>query len=191
MDSLMEYTTQNQDLEFIVSLDYNLEAFSDYECLEWGELYETLGIYGHDPLILNGDTDFDSDGYYDHHLWNMFAGITYSSYAIIDHNMVVRYLFDSPNYNDFRNVYLPNLIDEMYGCTDIDAINYSHNVVYEDNSCIYGGDFNQDESIDINDVLILINMIIDIEIEANGDLNADGNTDILDIISLINLILFN
>ena len=185
----MEYTTQNQDVEFIVSLDYNLEEFSDYQCLEWGELYETLGIYDNDPLILNGDTDFDSDGYYDHHLWNMLAGTTYSSYAIIDHNMVVQYLFDSPNYNDFRYIYLPNLIDEMYGCTDPQAINYNSNAVYSNNSCIYGGDFNQDELIVVNDILILLNMIIDVGIEANGDLNADGNTDVLDIIALVNIIL--
>ena len=187
----MEYTTQNQDVEFIVSLDYNLEEFSDYECLEWGELYETLGIYNHNPLILNGDTDFDSNGDYDHYIWNMFAGATYSSYAILDHNMVVRYLFDSPNYNDFRYTYLPNLIDEMYGCADTEAINYSPNVVYSDNSCIYGGDFNQDENIDVNDVLVLINMIITIESNNSGDLNGDGNTDILDVIALINIILYN
>ncbi len=79
----------------------------------------------------------------------------------------------------------------MYGCTDVDAINYSNNAVYENNSCIYGGDFNQDQSIDVNDILVLLNMIIDIAIDANGDLNADGNTDILDVIALVNIILYD
>jgi len=187
----MNYTTQNQDIEFIVSLDYSLEAFSDYECLEWGNLYEELGLYGNDPLILNGDTDFDSNGYYDHHIWNMFAGVTYSSYAIIDHNMVVRYLFDEPDLDNFQDLYLPTLVSEMYGCTDSAATNYSPNYVYDDQSCIYGGDFNEDDIIDITDVILLLNMILDIDLENSGDLNTDGNIDVLDIIELLNIILYD
>ena len=185
----MNYTTQNEDIEFIVSLDYSLEEFSDYECLEWGDLYEELGVYDNDPLIVNGDTDFDSDGYYDHHIWNMFAGSTYSSYAIIDHNMVVRYLFDEPNLDNFQDLYLPELVSEMYGCTDFQAINYDSNSVYNDNSCIYDGDLNEDDIIDINDVILLLNMILNLELENSGDLNGDGNVDILDIIELVNIIL--
>ena len=187
----MNYTNQNEDIEFIVSLDYSLEAFSDYECLEWGNLYEELGLYGNNPLILNGDTDFDSDGYYDHHIWNMFAGEAYSSYAIIDHNMVVRYLFDEPDLDNFQDLYLPELVSEMYGCTDPDANNFHPNYVYDDQSCIYGGDLNQDDVTDISDIIILINMIIEVELDSSGDLNADGNIDILDIIELVNIILYS
>ena len=52
----MNYTTQNEDVEFIVSLDYSLEEFSDYECLEWGNLYEELGLYGNNPLIIKSES---------------------------------------------------------------------------------------------------------------------------------------
>ena len=121
----------------------------------------------------------------------MFAGVTYSSYAIIDHNMVVRYLFDEPDLDNFQDLYLPELVSEMYGCTDSDANNYSPNYVYDDDSCIYGGDFNEDDIIDITDVILLLNMILEIELESSGDLNADGNIDILDIIALLNIILAN
>ena len=166
MDSIMEYTNENSELEFIVSLDYNLEDFSDYECVEWGDLYETLGIYDNDPLIINGDTDFDYDGYYDHYIWNLFAGNSYSSYAILDHHMVVRHLLDFPDFNNFQNIYLPNLINEMYGCRNEFATNYNSSAVYNDNSCIFGGDFNQDNNIDINDVIILVNLIIENQLGA-------------------------
>ena len=52
------------------------------------------------------------------------------------------------------------------------------------NSCIFGGDFNQDNNIDINDVIILINLIIENQLGIDTDLNDDNNTDILDIISM-------
>ena len=45
----MNYTNQNEDVEFIVSLDYNLEAFSEFECLEWGDLYEVYHKTPYDP----------------------------------------------------------------------------------------------------------------------------------------------
>ena len=186
----MNYTNQNEDIEFVVSLDYNLEEFSDFECLEWGDLYEELGAYGNNPLILNGDTDFDFDGYYDHYIWNMFAGSTYSSYAIIDHNMIVRYLFDEPNLDNFQNLYLPELVNEMYGCLDLNAINYDSNSVYDDNSCIYS-DINEDGNTDISDIILLLDMILNSELDDSADLNNDGNIDILDIIQLVNIVLNN
>ncbi len=186
----MNYTNSNEHIEFIVSLDYHLEAFSDFECLEWGELYQELGQYGNSPLILNGDTDFDSNGEYDHYIWNMFAGSSYSSYAIIDHNMIVRHLFDEPNLHDFQYIYLPTLVDKMYGCMDIDAINYDQNSVYENNTCIYS-DLNQDENTDINDIIFLLNMILYSQLEEYADINEDENIDILDIIQLVNIVLNN
>ena len=185
----MNYTMQNQDVEFIVSLDYSLDAFADFECLEWGDLYEELGVYGNDPLILNGDTDFDSDGDYDHYIWNMFAGAAYSSYAIIDHNMIVRYLFDEPDYDGFLNQYIPELVNNMYGCMDQAAINYNLNSVYEDESCVYAGDMDENGYMDVSDVILLLEMILEAEFDISGDLNDDGNTDILDIIDLVNIIL--
>jgi len=184
----MNYTNQYEDIEFIVSLDYHLEEFSDFECLEWGDLYEDLGLYGNDPLIINGDTDFDSDGYYDHHIWNMFAGATYSSYAIIDHKMVVRYLFDEPNLDNFQNLYLPELANAMYGCTDFEAMNYSASYVYSNDSCVYS-DINQDGITNVNDIIIILNMIINSDADNSGDLNIDGNVDILDILELLIIIL--
>ena len=55
------------------------------------------------------------------------------------------------------------------------------------------GDLNQDGSINVQDIILTINIILgappsDYEI-CSGDLNEDGVIDILDIILLINLIL--
>ena len=132
MDELIEFIDQQDEVQFIVSLDYNFgeSDLNYYSCSEWADLYLELGDYGNSPLILNTDPD--------HHIWNMFAGSTYSSYAFIDHNMVLRYKFDMPNLYDFQYIYIPSLIDSMYGCTDSSACNYDESAVIDNESCQFG-----------------------------------------------------
>ena len=127
MDELIEYIEQNEELQFLVSLDYSTSSDDLYTCSEWANLYDDLGDYGNNPLILNTDSE--------HHIWNMFAGYSYSAYAFLDHKMVLRYKFDMPNYYTFTNIYIPNLIESMYGCTNQDACNFDSDAVYDDNSC--------------------------------------------------------
>tara|TARA_S200000501_G_scaffold52910_1_gene43063 strand:- start:6183 stop:7214 length:1032 start_codon:yes stop_codon:yes gene_type:complete len=54
------------------------------------------------------------------------------------------------------------------------------------------GDVNEDYTINIQDVIIIVNEIID-DVESNylSDVNDDGDVDILDIITIINIILYN
>ena len=51
------------------------------------------------------------------------------------------------------------------------------------------GDINGDESINVQDIILLINMILNQNYNDYGDINFDGNIDILDVISLVNMIL--
>jgi hypothetical protein len=78
----------------------------------------------------------------------------------------------------------------MYGCLDLNAINYDSNSVYDDNSCIYS-DINEDGNTDISDIILLLDMILNSELDDSADLNNDGNIDILDIIQLVNIVLNN
>ena len=135
MDELIEFIEQYDEIQFIVSLDYSTDEADIYSCSEWQALYPELGEHGNSPLILDGDPA--------HHIWNMFAGSTYSAYAFIDHNMVLRYKFDMPNLYDFQYTYIPNLLDEMYGCTDASACNYNQDSVFDDESCQYGDECEQ------------------------------------------------
>ena len=132
MDEIIEFINQNEHLQFIVSLDYVDVEPSYYDCQEWGDLYSELGAFGNDPLILNDDPD--------QKIWNMFAGNTYSAYVLIDHNMVVRYKFDMPNLYDFQYNYIPTLLDDLYGCTDVNACNYDEVADINDGTCEYGDD---------------------------------------------------
>ena len=192
MDELLEDINGNEHLKFIVSLDNNEVNPMLYNCTEWGNLYSELGNFGNDPMILNGDEDLDGDGYPDHYIWNTLSpATTYSAYAFIDHNMVVRYLFDTPNLYDFQNNYIPNLLDGIYGCTDEYAYNYDNSAGIDDGSCEYyiTGDINLDGQINILDIVQLVNMILSDDYQESADLNGDGNLNILDIVILVNIIL--
>ena len=98
MDQLIEVVDSYDEVQFLVSLDYCSNDADLYSCNEWADLYIELGDFDNNPLILNGDPDYN--------IWNMFAGSTYSAYAFIDHNMVLRYKFDMPNLYDFQYVYI-------------------------------------------------------------------------------------
>ena len=56
------------------------------------------------------------------------------------------------------------------------------------------GDINADESINVLDVVLLVNVILNL-IDASGyqmivsDINLDGNVNVLDVVQLVNIIL--
>ena len=56
MDQLIEVVEEYDEIEFLVSLDYNTNEEDIYSCSEWADLYTELGEYDNNPLIL--DTAF-------------------------------------------------------------------------------------------------------------------------------------
>jgi hypothetical protein len=134
MDEIIEVMETHEEVQFLVNLDYSSHEADLYSCNEWASLYSELGEYDNNPLIVDGDPD--------HQMWNMFAGSTYSAYAMIDHNMVLQYKFDMPNLYDFQYTYIPILVESMYGCTDSNACNYDIGTVYDDGTCQYNDECN-------------------------------------------------
>ena len=65
--------------------------------------------------------------------------------------------------------------------------------VWQDESCLnLLGDLNQDDTINILDVILIVNIILgDMEYDVLGDMNSDNIINILDVISLVNIILNN
>ena len=53
------------------------------------------------------------------------------------------------------------------------------------------GDVNEDNSINILDVILVINLILESEFDLTADMNVDGLINVLDIIQLVNIILNN
>ena len=152
MDEIIEFTEQYDEMQFLISLDYHEDSSDDltyYSCNEWAGLYPELGEFGNNPLILSGDPD--------HAIWNMFSSATtYSAYAFIDHNMVLKYKFDMPNLYDFQYIYIPNLLDEMYGCIDPEACNYDMSAVIDNQSCLYDDECSQcDDALNQNECMLI------------------------------------
>ena len=62
--------------------------------------------------------------------------------------------------------------------------------IVDENIDLNYGDLNQDNSINIQDVIILINVILsDSEYIDSGDLNQDDTIDVIDVVLLVNIIL--
>ena len=51
------------------------------------------------------------------------------------------------------------------------------------------GDINSDSSINILDVVLLVNIILGIDQGIGADINQDGDINIIDVVQLINIIL--
>ena len=53
------------------------------------------------------------------------------------------------------------------------------------------GDVNNDGTINIQDIVVTINLVLSGQYNSSADLNSDGTVDVLDIIVLVNIILSN
>ena len=106
--------------------------------------------------------------------------------------------FRLPNGNTIITSTLDESIFEVNETNDIEwtysgelrtarAIKYSHN--YLDTAL--NGDLNDDDSIDVLDVITLVNHILSpTNVELDGaDINNDGEINILDVVALVNIIL--
>ena len=72
------------------------------------------------------------------------------------------------------------------------AKNYITNVIAEHyEEPIQLGDINADASINIQDIVLSINIILSDQYDAAADMNTDGVVNILDIVQLVNIILGN
>ena len=70
--------------------------------------------------------------------------------------MVLKYKFDIPNLYDFQYIYIPNLLDGMYGCIDSEACNYEAGAVIDDQSCLYDNECSQcDDALNQNECMLI------------------------------------
>jgi len=66
------------------------------------------------------------------------------------------------------------------------ALKYSYDYF---SSFSLSGDLNSDETVDILDVVIMINLVLDYNFVSTADINNDGVVNILDVVQLVNIIL--
>ena len=69
------------------------------------------------------------------------------------------------------------------------AKNYITDVIAENYQQSMLGDVNGDQTVNIQDIIVLVNMILSGSTDSSGDINADGTINILDVVQIVNLIL--
>ena len=75
------------------------------------------------------------------------------------------------------------------GCTDVFAINYNESAIVDDASCEYLGDINDDDTVNITDIVIMVSIVLDSQFNELADLDENGIVNIVDIVLLVNIIL--
>jgi len=111
---------------------------------------------------------------------------------------------------EYNYEYLPNMFSnlcnflegydcKLFGCDDLYACNFSSGSIINDGSCEYEldnpncsllGDVTQDGSINVQDVVFLISIILtDGDFNIVGDMNEDGQLNVQDVVILVNNIL--
>tara|TARA_Y100000814_G_scaffold204119_1_gene150550 strand:+ start:251 stop:721 length:471 start_codon:yes stop_codon:yes gene_type:complete len=67
--------------------------------------------------------------------------------------------------------------------------NYIRGILEEHYEQSILGDVNGDTTVNIQDVILLVNMILNGPLDDSADINADGTVNILDVIQIVNIIL--
>jgi len=104
----------------------------------------------------------------------------------LDHILITNELFDNNSYIEV--IRIDDFMDG--GFSEYDQNISDHRpVALKLTPSIITGDFNDDETVDILDVVMMLNIILSSEYSIQVDLNSDGIIDVLDIVELINIIL--
>ena len=85
-----------------------------------------------------------------------------------------------------------NFIGEIilpFSGVSVGVKNYIRGILEEHYQQSILGDVNGDTTVNIQDVILLVNFILNGQGDINGDINADGTINILDVIQIVNIIL--
>ena len=105
----------------------------------------------------------------------------------LDHILITNELFESNDYIDV--IRIDDYMSGGFSQYDQNISDHRPVAIKLQSSIEIMGDINGDDSIDILDVVLAVNIILDANYSNIADLNLDDSVDVLDVILLINLIL--
>ena len=154
------------------------------------EIYATTMQNDTIPIIRIPEWDFDWQSfYYPEYLLKIPGGSTLTATCTYDNTINNP---DNPN-NPPQWVYPGDGTNDEMFFIPIEYLEYQpgDEDIYLglDNQCLYVGDINEDNVLNVLDVVILVNTILTPIENACSDLNSDSTTNILDIVILIEMIL--
>lgn len=166
MDGIGENWEENEHVFTMTALHDVNQPFS---CTAWGD----EGIFGF-PVIIDDESQFIFDAF--------STAFIRPSYVFIDHTMTVYY--KSNNVSSYlANTKIAEMLDQCGPCDG-------------SQDCGLVGDVTQDGTINVIDIVTLVNMILGPTepeecSQTNADYNGDGVINVLDIIGIVNEILDN
>ena len=91
--------------------------------------------------------------------------------------------------NYYLDLNVNNVIQAGYHIDPIDSLQVLFDEWYLDNLDYILGDINSDGSLNVSDIVLIVDLILNSDYNEYSDMNQDGILNIIDVIDLVNIIL--
>jgi len=110
-------------------------------------------------------------------------------------SLPIRAQFGESSFNEFhKKLFIIGYDGEYLGDILLNGLsttskNYIRNIIEQNYQDILLGDVNGDSSINVQDVVLVVNLVLASGFDSSADMNSDGLTNVLDVVQIVNLIL--
>tara|TARA_Y100000814_G_scaffold227536_1_gene171471 strand:+ start:201 stop:680 length:480 start_codon:yes stop_codon:yes gene_type:complete len=152
---------------------------------------EIRNDYGYDDVVIIAVGQSNTSGFNSSFCGNSDLPLVIDSYP----SLPIREQFGETSFNEFhKSIIILGHDEEYLGQITVNSLsagvrNYILNIIAENYQESILGDINGDESVNIQDIILILNMILDNDNNPAGDINDDGTINILDIVQIVNIIL--
>ena len=110
-------------------------------------------------------------------------------------SLPIRAQFGESSFNEFhKKLFIIGYDGEYLGDILLNGLsttskNYIRNIIEQNYQDVLLGDVNGDSSINVQDVVLVVNLVLASGFDSSADMNSDGLTNVLDLVQIVNLIL--
>ena len=110
-------------------------------------------------------------------------------------SLPIREQFGESSFNEFhKSVIILGHDGEYLGQISVNSVsasvkNYILGIIEENYQQSISGDVNGDATVNVQDIILIVNSILSGQINPSGDINGDGLLNILDVVQVTNIIL--
>ena len=110
-------------------------------------------------------------------------------------SLPIRAQFGESSFNEFhKKLFIIGYDGEYLGDILLNGLsttskNYIRNIIEQNYQDVLLGDVNGDSSINVQDVVVVVNLVLSAGHDSAADMNSDGITNVLDVVQIVNIIL--
>ena len=110
-------------------------------------------------------------------------------------SLPIRAQFGESSFNEFhKKLFIIGYDGEYLGDILLNGLsttskNYIRNIIEQNYQDVLLGDVNGDSSINVQDVVVVVNLVLSAGHDNAADMNSDGITNVLDVVQIVNIIL--